>query len=476
MNINDFYLSFEEKHRGECALIKKRLDVYRPFLKELKFVISDPKVIDLGCGRGEWLELLEEYSFSSIGVDLDEGMLNVAKQKGLNVTLGDALDVLKNEKDNSLALVSGFHIVEHISFDKLLLLVQEALRTLKPGGLLILETPNPENIRVATTGFYMDPTHIRPIPSELLLFLVQESGFVRAMPLYLQEAKHLKNETDIQLLEVIGGVSPDYAIIGQKNGDTNLLDPFDTLFKLEYGINLETLANKFESRVASIQHINKMTQQEIEDIHILEKQKDKELKKFSERFESINLLFQQKDQEFIKLLNELENINSLLQQKDQELIKLSNEIESITSLIEQKDLERKEEISIFHNELMQMHRSLSWRITYPLRILNHWRKWFFLGVYSWVTFSKGSRPRRILKKFLAFLKRWIINYPVSYKIILKFYNSFPWFKRMIYALENTQQQKVVLEIKEGSLKHLSPKEKHILKRLKYVSKSIKVEK
>ena len=88
---------------------------------------------------------------------------------------------------DSLTVVSAFHVVEHIPFETLRQLVDEAYRVLKPGGLLILETPNSENLVVGTSSFYLDPTHQRPLPAQLLTFVVEYAGFERVKTLYLQE-------------------------------------------------------------------------------------------------------------------------------------------------------------------------------------------------------------------------------------------------------------------------------------------------
>ena len=160
---NSFYRALEERFRENRELIKSSLRVYLPFIEPLAKVYKDAAAIDLGCGRGEWLELLTAAGFQAHGVDLDDGMLEACRERGLNVQTQDVIIALKALPDASHAIVSGFHIVEHIPFSDLQILVQEALRVLQPGGLLIMETPNPENILVGTTNFYLDPTHQRPI-------------------------------------------------------------------------------------------------------------------------------------------------------------------------------------------------------------------------------------------------------------------------------------------------------------------------
>ncbi|HEY1150376.1 MAG TPA: class I SAM-dependent methyltransferase, partial [Pseudoduganella sp.] len=163
-----FYRAFEDRYRGSRDTIKQRLRAYAPFLAALRGDASAPRALDLGCGRGEWLELLGEEGFAARGIDLDEGMLAACHERGLNVEQKDALAALREAPTASLSLVSSFHLVEHLPFDLVRELIAEALRALQPGGLLIMETPNPENLTVGATSFYMDPTHLHPLPPSLL--------------------------------------------------------------------------------------------------------------------------------------------------------------------------------------------------------------------------------------------------------------------------------------------------------------------
>jgi len=243
----DFYRSFENKHRGSRSLIKSRLEVYSPFVGQLKQLRSPCRAIDLGCGRGEWLELLSDWQVVASGVDLDEKMLIDCRELGFSVVAGDAIEHLQTLSDESLDIVSGFHIAEHLPFEKLQQLVAEALRVLRPAGVLILETPNPENIVVGTDAFYLDPTHNKPIPSQLLSFLPEHHGFYRTKILRLQEPKGLLTEREPTLFDVLNGVSPDYAVIAQKNAKSTQLEGFDLLFQRDYGLTLETLATRYES-------------------------------------------------------------------------------------------------------------------------------------------------------------------------------------------------------------------------------------
>ena len=250
---NNFYRAFEDRYRGSLELIKSRLNVYLPFIDAIKKLDPQPNAIDLGCGRGEWLDLLQENGVRCRGVDLDEGMLEVCRSRGFDVSQQDALAALGELDDGTYWMISGFHIVEHIPFESLQSIVQESLRVLKPGGLLILETPNPENIAVATESFYLDPTHIRPVPSQLLSFVTEYYGFARTKTLRLQEPWGLHDVREMTLAHVLGGVSPDYAVIAQKLASAETVTHFDELFEKEYGLSLENLTKRFEQRLLKLE-------------------------------------------------------------------------------------------------------------------------------------------------------------------------------------------------------------------------------
>jgi O-antigen chain-terminating methyltransferase len=202
--------------------------------------------LDLGCGRGEWLETLSGTGLQPFGIDVDVDMLDVCRAIGLPVVQGDAMDYLKDVESDSLAVITAFHLVEHLPFSSVRRIVAEALRVLRPGGLLIVETPNPENIAVATCEFYLDPTHIHPIPPNLLHFVAEYQGFHRVMIVRLQESAELQLRGAPTLCEVLQGASPDYAIVAQKAADVAILADVDSPFAQDYGLTLETLAARYD--------------------------------------------------------------------------------------------------------------------------------------------------------------------------------------------------------------------------------------
>ena len=217
--MDNFYEQFASRFRGSREDIEKRQAVYLPLLASLRALFPDGALLDLGCGRGEWLELASAAGWRAIGVDADAGMLKHAAASGLDVRQGEVLGFLRELPDASFSAVTGFHLAEHLPFDELRDFVRETHRILQPGGILILETPNPENLTVGACSFYSDPTHRVPLTPELLHFLVAGSGFPECRILRLNELPVGKLPADFSLVGVLYGVSPDFAVIGQKGID-----------------------------------------------------------------------------------------------------------------------------------------------------------------------------------------------------------------------------------------------------------------
>ena len=243
---DDFYVAFEEKFRGSEELIKERQKKYLKFINPLKILKDEVKALDIGCGRGEWISLLNENGFNARGIDLNESMVKVASQKGLNAVVNDALCELKSLEENSLDIITAFQVVEHIKFDDVLELIKEAKRVLAPCGILILETPNPENIMVGTQWFYLDATHKNPIPCELLSFATHYYGLERNFIFKTNEKSPSEYERDMGLFDVFEGVSPDYSVIAQKNGDQSEL--FDEAFAVMPGVHLAQISASYNNK------------------------------------------------------------------------------------------------------------------------------------------------------------------------------------------------------------------------------------
>ncbi len=165
------YFKFEADYRGEEDDIKNRLKVYLDYFK------SGDQVLDVGCGRGEFLSLLSERGVRAKGIDLRDSMVDRCKSKGLDVELSDANLYLLSTKGESLDAVTAFHIVEHLTVDYLQTFLSATYKTLKKGGKLIVETPNILNLGILRGAFFVDPDHNKPVHPELLKFLAREAGF-----------------------------------------------------------------------------------------------------------------------------------------------------------------------------------------------------------------------------------------------------------------------------------------------------------
>jgi len=220
-DLDALYVSFEEVFRGTREDIKGRVRRHVEKFALAGAGRSDRPVLDLGCGRGEWLEVLRDHGLAARGIDLNTCNIEICRSLGLAVAHDHALAALKACPDGSLGGVSAFHLVEHLPFEVLVAMIDEALRALAEGGILLFETPNGESLMVSGRNFFFDPTHRHPIPPQVLSFVLERRGFaavevVRLHP-YGQE-HHLdatQGQAEALLNELLFGPQ-DYAVIGRK--------------------------------------------------------------------------------------------------------------------------------------------------------------------------------------------------------------------------------------------------------------------
>ena len=247
--MDNFYKEFEDRFRGSAETITSRQKFYLPFVEKVLAKTDSLGVLDLGCGRGEWLQLLSEKGYDAQGVDLDDGMLSVCYELHLKAEKKDVLEFLRSAKDHSYSVITAFHVVEHLPFESLIYLVKEAHRVLVPGGILVLETPNSENLSVGSSTFYIDFTHNKPLPSELLAFITEYHGFGVNKVIRLNSSLTLDVDDRVDLFSVLTGVSRDYAIIAQKGGDPVISKDLTPLFSLNYGVSLAELSDKYDRQL-----------------------------------------------------------------------------------------------------------------------------------------------------------------------------------------------------------------------------------
>jgi O-antigen chain-terminating methyltransferase len=219
--LDSLYVALEDELRGSREDIKGRLAPYVDRVSLAGAGQPHAPILDVGCGRGEWLELLREEHLAAYGIDSNTVMIDRSTSLGLDARHADLLAHLEGLQDGALGGLTAFHVVEHLPFGILVDFLDQALRVLQPGGILILETPNPEAMRVGATTFYNDPTHRNPIPPVLLRFLVKNRGFTEVEILLLHPFSHADRlhdpGRDTAHLNVLIFGHQDYAVIARRD-------------------------------------------------------------------------------------------------------------------------------------------------------------------------------------------------------------------------------------------------------------------
>ena len=169
------YELFEDESRGDVADIRERLEFYVPLLE--KAANGGGLIADLGCGRGELLELLKEKGLAAIGIDNNEAAVIRGRKAGLDMECKDLFAYLREAKEGSLAAVTAMHVIEHLTPSQQGEFLSLALKALKPGGLIAMETPNIMNLHVASCDFFSDITHVRPVHPVALRNRMKQMGY-----------------------------------------------------------------------------------------------------------------------------------------------------------------------------------------------------------------------------------------------------------------------------------------------------------
>lgn len=172
------YVGFENLFRGTQEEIRGRLVDYVPLFEGA----SD--VLDIGCGRGEFLDLLQELGIEARGVDINPEMAEECRSRGLEATVGDAVEHLRGLEDESLGGLFAAQVVEHLEPAYLVRLLEVAFRKLRPGSTVVLETINPSCWFAFFDGYIRDITHVRPLHPDTLKYLLAAAGFQRTSVRY----------------------------------------------------------------------------------------------------------------------------------------------------------------------------------------------------------------------------------------------------------------------------------------------------
>ncbi len=211
------YASFEERFRGDEEYVSTTQQFYLPYFANL------PRVVDLGCGRGEFLGELKDRGADVLGVDLDATALAACSEKEIKVERADLFEFLNGQPDESWDGIMCAHVVEHLPPLRLQELTDLCLRKLRPGGVVAYETPNPGCLAIFAGDFYLDPTHRAPVPAGRMHFHLKESGFSAIETIERHPATEVFPE--LRELDQIPGTAAfrqkffgglDYAIIARK--------------------------------------------------------------------------------------------------------------------------------------------------------------------------------------------------------------------------------------------------------------------
>lgn len=324
-----FYSAFEARFRGTSEIIKDRLKIYKNILLK-----SDGAVLDLGCGRGEWLSLLRQWGINATGIDSDPEMIRICRDQNLKVIMDDIFVSLDRYEDNSIGVISAFHVIEHLPFKMVIQLLTSCKRILKAGGFIILETPNSENIIVGSSDFYLDPTHLKPLPAKLLNFAAEYYGFQDCTVLRINSNIELPS-LNLNIYNAFAGVGPDYVLIAISGENSAVSLALSEMQSTHKGYTFDISCSEYE-------------------------------KSFSNKLNSLLDLAYQSDKESIQQIDDLRN-------------SLSSDLKNSSDLLQQQiiesNLNNNQQIYTLwlhcvenSREISYLKNSFSWKLTLPLRL------------------------------------------------------------------------------------------------------------
>lgn len=206
------YTRFAHRFRGPEEAVRRTEEFYRPYFAQCR------NVLDIGCGRGEFLDLMREMSVPARGIDLGEESVAQCREKKLDAEVADLFTFLGPHTEGEFDGIFASQIVEHIDPARLAEMIRLCAASLRRGGIIAIETPNPDCLAIFATYFYLDPTHTRPAPHPLMHFYLEEAGFgqieVHELSPAVESIPELSELPENFRKRFFGGL--DYAIIGRK--------------------------------------------------------------------------------------------------------------------------------------------------------------------------------------------------------------------------------------------------------------------
>lgn len=218
------YFDFENHFRGNRSQIAERQKMYIDYFKDCKHVI------DLGSGRGEFLDLLKQQRIPAVGVDLYGPFVDFCRMHGQEVVQEDAVSYLRRQENDCCDGIFAGQLIEHLNTKELISLCSDSYRTLKKGGTLIVETPNPTCVATYLNSFYLDPSHVKPVHPKTVEYFLRKAGFQEIRIIFTEQSKvgyrfpllsaeggNLEEFNDgVNFLSDIIFGSQDYAVIAVK--------------------------------------------------------------------------------------------------------------------------------------------------------------------------------------------------------------------------------------------------------------------
>jgi O-antigen chain-terminating methyltransferase len=206
------YSRFAERFRGPEEYVRRNVEFYKPFFAGCE------NVLDIGCGRGEFLSMMRDLGITARGIDLSEESVAQCRQNGLNAEVADLFAYLAAQPEQEFDAIFSSQVVEHLDPARLPAMIGLCATRLRRGGLLAIETPNPECLAIFATHFYLDPTHTRPVPHPLMAFYMEEAGLggieVHELSPAVESVPEIAELPENFRKRFFGGL--DYAIVGRK--------------------------------------------------------------------------------------------------------------------------------------------------------------------------------------------------------------------------------------------------------------------